>query len=101
MEWSKSLKRTKRDNQFLSYMLGEGGTISQISNQVSTAIKAYNRNFAKLASHSHKVDVNLNTLSEVTTNLSNYEKHHYESGIISSLLKTSNNFMATSKWAQI
>lgn len=40
-------------------MLGEGATISEISD----ALQSYNHNFEKLALHFHKVDFNLNTLS--------------------------------------
>ena len=84
------LKRIKRENQFISYLIGEGETISQISQQVSAALESYNRNFVKLSLHEHKVDLNLNTLSTVTANLSSYEKHHYETQIISSLLIAGN-----------
>lgn len=91
LHWSKNLKRTKHENQFLSYMIGEGQTISDISQQVSMALESYNRNFVKLALHEHRVDLNLNTLSAITTNLSSYERHHNESQIISSIL-TAGNF---------
>ena len=90
LNWSNNLKRTKQENQFLSYMIGEGETISDISQQVSTALELYKRNFAKLARHKHKVDMNLNTLSAINTNLTSYERHHYESQIISSILTSGN-----------
>ena len=70
----------------MSYALGEGESISEISQQVSSALKSYNRNFEKLAAHEHRVDMNVNTLSAITENVTAYEKHHYESQIIQSIL---------------
>ena len=90
LTWSQNLPRTKRGSDFLSYALGEGESISKISEQVSSALKTYNRNFQALAAHEHRVDQNLNTLSEIATNVSAYEQFHYESQIIQSILASGN-----------
>ena len=92
-KWANSLKRNcrKPNNEFLSYVLGEGESISQISDQVSRALQDYNHNFQELAAHSNKVDYNLNSLSQMTANISAYERHLYKSNVISSLLAAQNS----------
>ena len=92
-EWSKNLKRkisAPDTGEILSFVFGEGEKISQVSNQVSTALTEYNRNFQALSQHEIRVDYNLNSLTQMTENITRYEKELYTSNLISSLLSQQN-----------
>ena len=92
-EWSQSLKMKVREpdrGEFLSFVFGEGQKISQVSDQVSLALTEYNKNFQALSEHENRVDFNLNSLSQMTQNITKYEKELYTSNLISSLLSQAN-----------
>ena len=90
--WAQNLKRKIRrpNNEFLSYLFGEGEKISEVSDQVSLALTEYNHNFQALSEHETKVDFNLNSLTQMTQNITRYERHLYTTNVISSLLSAAN-----------
>ena len=54
------------------------------------ALKEYNHNFQELSAHETKVDFNLNSLTQMTANITKYERHLYTLNVISSLLSAAN-----------
>ena len=70
----------------LSWALGEGQQISQVSQTMKTALGEYNANFQNLGKHEMKMDYNINSLTKITENITRYEKALYTSNLISSVL---------------
>ena len=92
-KWSTLLERNIRNpgvGEIISWAVGEGQQISQVSRTMKTALGEYNTNFQNLGKHELKMDYNINSLTKITENITRYEQALHTNNLISSVLSQQN-----------